>query len=124
MPSVLVVEDSPAMRQLIVMAVRKRSDVEVAEAADGLDALKRLSERRYELLFVDLNMPVLDGMKLIKRIRDDPMHSGAHICVITTESGEATEAQARGLGAEFYLRKPVHRRDIERVLWEAFPAGG
>jgi two-component system chemotaxis response regulator CheY len=123
MPSILVVEDSSAMRHLIAMAARKRPGVVVVEASDGLEALKRLSERRFDLLFIDLNMPVLDGMKLIKRVREDPIHSGARICVVTTESAVATETQARALGAGFYLRKPVHRRDIDRVIAEALPAG-
>jgi two-component system chemotaxis response regulator CheY len=117
---ILIVEDSTAMRQLLSLAVRKRG-AEVTEAADGLAALKLLHEGRYDLLFVDLNMPILDGMKLIRRIRDDATQASTKICVVTTESAPATEEQARSLGADFFLRKPVARRDIERVLAEAFP---
>jgi two-component system chemotaxis response regulator CheY len=119
---ILIVEDSPAMRQLLSIAVRRRAHVEVVEAIDGLDALKKLASTRFDLLFIDLNMPVLDGMKLIKRVREgesgDPR---VRICVVTTESALATEEQARALGADFYLRKPLNRRDVERVLAEAFP---
>lgn len=117
---ILIVEDSTAMRQLLSLAVRKRG-AEVAEAADGLAALKLLHEGHYDLLFVDLNMPILDGMKLIRRVRDDAAHAATKICVVTTESAPATEEQARSLGADFFLRKPVSRRDVERVLAEAFP---
>jgi two-component system chemotaxis response regulator CheY len=116
---ILIVEDSTAMRQLLNLAVRKRG-AEVAEAADGLAALKLLSQSQYDLVFVDLNMPILDGMKLIKRIREDG--HATRICVVTTESSQAAEEQARALGAEWFLRKPVSRRDVERVLSEAFPA--
>ncbi len=118
---ILIVEDSTAMRQLLSIAVRRRG-AEVAEASDGLVALRLLHESPYDLLFVDLNMPVLDGMKLIKRVREDPNMAGTKICVVTTESAQATEEQARSLGADFFLRKPVSRRDVERVLAEAFPA--
>jgi two-component system chemotaxis response regulator CheY len=118
---VLIVEDSPAMRQLLSLTVRRRKEIQVVEAADGLEALRRLTEGHYHLLFIDLNMPVLDGMKLIKRVREDPASMGSKICVVTTESAESTEAQARGLGADFYLRKPIQRQDIERVLGEALP---
>lgn len=117
---ILIVEDSNAMRQLLVMAVKKRG-AQVAEAPDGLAALKLLSQSRYDLVFVDLNMPVLDGMKLIKRVREDGQHATTKICVVTTESAQATEEQARGLGADYFLRKPVSRRDIDRLLAEAFP---
>jgi two-component system chemotaxis response regulator CheY len=122
---ILIVEDSPAMRQLLALAVRKRAGVEVDEAADGLAALKALATVQYDLMFVDLNMPVLDGMKLIKKVRESEASTGAprvRICVVTTESGQATEDQARALGADFFMRKPVARRDVERILREAFPA--
>src|SRR5262245_52443569 len=90
---ILIVEDSPAMRQLLTMAVKKRDRVEVVEAPDGLAALKALAAGRFDLLLVDLNMPVLDGMKLIKRVRESEAAAGLpagtppmRICVITTES--------------------------------------
>ena len=117
---ILIVEDSPLMRQLLALTV-KRSGAEVIEASDGLAALKLLAQGKFDLLFVDLNMPVLDGMKLIKRVREDPTQAAAQICVVTTESTPGAEEQARALGANFYLRKPVHRRDVEQVLAEAFP---
>jgi two-component system chemotaxis response regulator CheY len=118
---ILIVEDSPAMRQLLSMAVRRRQGVEVFEAADGLDALKQLTQKKFDLMFVDLNMPVLDGMKLIKRVRESDNGGRVRVCVVTTESAEATEEQARTLGADYFLRKPVSRRDVEKVLDEAFP---
>ena len=121
---ILIVEDSPAMRQLLVLAVKKRSGAEVHEAADGLAALKALATTQFDLMFVDLNMPVLDGMKLIKKVRESETSSGGQrvrICVVTTESAQATEDQARALGADFFVRKPVARRDVERILQEAFP---
>jgi two-component system chemotaxis response regulator CheY len=122
---ILIVEDSPAMRQLLALAVRKRAGVEVQEAPDGLAALKQLASAHFDLVFVDLNMPILDGMKLIKKIRESEASAGGgrvRICVVTTESAQATEDQARALGADFFVRKPVARRDVERILAEAFPA--
>jgi two-component system, chemotaxis family, chemotaxis protein CheY len=122
---ILIVEDSPAMRQLLALAVRKRAGVAVDEAADGLAALKALATTQYDLMFVDLNMPVLDGMKLIRRVRESEAALGTdrlRICVVTTESAQATEDQARALGADYFVRKPVSRRDVERILAEAFPA--
>jgi two-component system chemotaxis response regulator CheY len=121
---VLIVEDSPAMRQLLALAARRRQGVEVFEAGDGLAALKMLASHTFDLVFVDLNMPILDGMKLIKRVRESENAVAAErvrICVITTEHAQATEDQARALGADFFVRKPVSRRDVERILSEAFP---
>ena len=121
MKRILIVEDSPAMRHLLNMALR-RLKVDVAEAPDGLAALKLLAQQKFDLIFVDLNMPVLDGMKLIRRVREDASLKETRICVVTTESSASTEEQARALGADFFLRKPIHRRDVEQVLAEAFPA--
>jgi len=118
-PRILIVEDSTAMRQLLALAVRKHG-AEALEAPDGLAALKMLTQEKFDLLFVDLNMPILDGMKLIKRVREDKSLADTRICVVTTESAQATEEQARALGADYFLRKPIARRDVDRVLADAF----
>jgi two-component system chemotaxis response regulator CheY len=112
---VLIVEDSPAMRQLVAIASRS-CGAEVVEAGDGLEALKLLTTGKFDLMFVDINMPVMDGLKLIQRVRDDPGHAGTRICVVTTEGAEATEQQARSLGADEFLRKPVNRKAVEAVV--------
>ena len=113
---VLIVEDSPAMRQLLMLAIRRFPQVEVDEVGDGVAALKALTTSTYDVVFVDLNMPILDGMKLIKRIREDERYGDARIVVVTTEERPEVEKQALELGASHYVRKPVNRRAIERVL--------
>ncbi len=115
-PRVLVVEDSPAMRQLLSITLR-RCGADVTEAGDGLAALKLLAQTQYDLIFVDLNMPVMDGLKLIQRVRSDgAASSSTRICVVTTEGAEESEKQARNLGADDYLRKPVSRKAVEAAL--------
>jgi two-component system chemotaxis response regulator CheY len=116
---VLIVEDSPAMRQLLVLAIRGVAEVEVAEVGDGVAALKALAQVAYDVVLVDLNMPILDGLKLIKRIREDERQLETCIVVVTTEGDEEVERHARELGANHYLRKPVSRKAVERVLREA-----
>lgn len=109
------------MRLLLAQACLRLGEVEVSEAADGLDAVKRLATGRYDLMFIDINMPLLDGLKLIRRVRQDRGHAGTKICVCTTEV--ELEAQARQLGADHFLRKPVDRAALDRVLRDSFPAG-
>jgi two-component system chemotaxis response regulator CheY len=113
---VLIVEDSPAMRQLLLFAVRRFPGVQVDEAPDGVAALKAIAQAPYDVLFVDLNMPMLDGLKLIRRVREDPRQAQTRIVVVTTEESAEVEQQARELGATHYLRKPVQRHAIEEVL--------
>jgi two-component system chemotaxis response regulator CheY len=119
--NILVVEDSPAMRQLLTITIRRRG-AQVVEAGDGLQALQLLATQPFDLMFVDLNMPILDGMKLIARVRQDPALGHTRICVVTTEAAQATQEQARSLGADYFLKKPIARRDVEQVLAEVFPA--
>jgi len=118
---ILIVEDSPAMRQLLMLAIRRFPQVEVDEVGDGVAALKALAQSPYDVVFVDLNMPVLDGMKLIKRIREDGRYAKTSIVVVTTEERAEVEKQALELGANHYVRKPVNRRAIERVLRDVLP---
>lgn len=110
------------MRSMLAQASQDFGDIEVAEAMDGLDALKHMATGRFDLMFIDVNMPMLDGLKLIRRVRSAREHRAARICVITTEV--ETEEQARQLGADFFLRKPVQRRQVDAVLGEVLGHGG
>ena len=120
---VLIVEDSPAMRQLLALALKRAAGVSIDQAEDGVAALKALKVAQsepYDLVFLDLNMPVMDGMKLLARIRDDEAYANTTIAVVTTEERIETEAQARELGARYFIRKPVNRKIIEKILSEVF----
>jgi two-component system chemotaxis response regulator CheY len=122
---VLIVEDSPAMRELLSFAVRRFHGVVIDEAEDGVDALKALKTSQtqpYDVVLLDINMPVMDGMKLLGRLRDDPAFARTTVCVITTDESAETETRARALGAKYFVRKPVNRRHIERILAEVFGA--
>jgi two-component system chemotaxis response regulator CheY len=118
---VLIVEDSPAMRQLLRLAIRRFPEVEIDEVGDGVAALKALAQGTYDVVFVDINMPILDGMKLIKRMREDERCAKTKIVVVTTEEGAETEEHARKLGAHYYVRKPVNRKAIEKILRDVLP---
>ena len=84
----LVVEDSPMMRQLLVFALQRVREVEVTEADDGVDGLRKLAGQRFDLIITDINMPIMDGLKLVKRIRSDEVHKDVPIIIITTEGSQ------------------------------------
>lgn len=108
----LVVEDSPTMRHLIVFALKKLKGLTVVEADDGVDALKKLSTDTYDLLITDINMPVMDGFKLVGMVRSDAKHKTMPIVVITTEGAESDRQRAIGLGANAYISKPVQAAHV------------
>lgn len=118
----LVVEDSPTMRQLIVMALRRIPGLSCVEADDGVNALKHLTQSTFDILVTDINMPIMDGLKLVSMVRRDERHKDIPIVIITTEG--AAEDRQRGLvlGADAYITKPIRARqviDTVRTLLES-----
>ena len=109
---VLIVEDSPAMRQLIRFALNKVEGLEVLEANDGVDGLSKLTGKKFDLLIVDINMPIMDGLKLIDMVRKNAEHQDVPILIITTESAEEDRQRAMALGVNEYLTKPVQSQQI------------
>jgi len=109
---VLVVDDSPTMRQLIVFALRRLNGLQADEAGDGVAALKMLSSQSYDLMVTDINMPIMDGLKLINLLRKDAQYSSLPIIVITTEGAAIDRKRATTLGANEYLTKPIQTARI------------
>jgi two-component system chemotaxis response regulator CheY len=108
----LVVEDSPMMRQLLVFALARIKALRVVEATDGLDGLRKLSMARFDLIITDINMPVLDGLKLVKKIRSDDVHRDVPIMIVTTEGGAEDRQRAMQLGANAYVTKPIQAPQV------------
>ena len=112
---ILIVEDSPTMRQLLVFALRRLKGVDVVEAVDGMDGLRKISSDHFDLALIDINMPVMDGLKLIRLIRSEPSLQSVPIVVITTEGADEDRTRALGLGADEYLTKPVQANRVLQV---------
>ncbi len=108
----LVVEDSPTMRQLITFALKRLRGIRIVEANDGVDGLKKLTTERFDIIFTDINMPVMDGLKLISLVREDESHKGIPIVVITTEGAVEDRERAIALGANDYITKPIQPNRI------------
>jgi two-component system, chemotaxis family, chemotaxis protein CheY len=114
MPSqhALVVDDSPAMRKQLCYALQRIEGVTATEAADGADAWRKLSSAAFDIVLTDINMPVLDGLKLVALLRGGGPHQRVPIVVITTEGAEADRKRAMSLGASAYLVKPVQAQAV------------
>jgi two-component system chemotaxis response regulator CheY len=112
---ILIVEDSPTMRQLLVFALRRLERVDIVEAQDGMDGLRKLSSDRYDLALIDINMPVMDGLKLIGLMRGEDALREVPVIVITTEGAEEDRQRALRLGANEYLTKPIQANQVLAV---------
>jgi len=110
--NVLIVEDSPTMRQLIAFALKRIRGVRIVEANDGVDGLKKLSSERFDLILTDINMPIMDGLKLVSLVRNDGNYKTIPIVVITTEGAQEDRERALALGANDYITKPIQPTKI------------
>ncbi|MBX3246439.1 MAG: response regulator [Myxococcales bacterium] len=110
--SCLVVEDSPMMRQLLVFALARIKKLHVTEAEDGVDGLRKLAQGKFDLIITDINMPIMDGLKLVKRIRSDEAHKDVPIIIITTEGSQEDRQRAMALGATAYITKPIQAPQV------------
>lgn len=115
---VLVVEDSPTMRQLICFALRRIKSIQVVEADDGVDGLKKLSGDKFDMIITDINMPVMDGLKLVSMVRNDDNYRNVPIIIITTEGAAEDRQRALSLGANAYITKPIQAPQVINCVKE------
>jgi two-component system chemotaxis response regulator CheY len=120
---ILIVEDSPTMRRLLVFALRRLRDTEIVEALDGMDGLRKVSSDHFDIALIDINMPVMDGLKLIRLMRGEDALKDIPICVITTEGGREDRERALALGANEYLTKPIQADKVLSVVKDLLKAG-
>ena len=106
----LVVDDSPAMRRSIMFALQRIEGLACVEAQDGVEGLKKFNQQPFDIVITDINMPMMDGLKLITALRQGQATPNVPIVVITTESAEADRERAMTLGASAYLIKPVQAK--------------
>jgi two-component system chemotaxis response regulator CheY len=114
----LVVEDSPPMRKMIVFALSRIRELHVIEADDGVDALRRIASTKFDIIITDINMPILDGLKLVKRLRADEAYRDVPIIIITTEGAEEDRQRALALGATAYITKPIQAPQVIELVRE------
>ncbi len=113
----LVVDDSQARRRSLMYALQRMGPwLHTDEAQDGAEGLKKLTLGRYDLVLTDINMPLMDGLKLIRHIRQTDAYRTVPIVVITTESAHEDRERAMALGASAYLVKPVQSKVVQDTV--------
>jgi len=114
----LVVEDSPTMRQLISFSLKRFKGCRIVEAVDGVDALKKLQTDEVDLILTDINMPVMDGLKLVTLVRQNPKLRELPIIIITTEGAQEDRDRGLALGADAYISKPIQSSSLLKTITE------
>jgi two-component system chemotaxis response regulator CheY len=111
--TVLIVDDSASMRQLVSFAI-KGAGYDVVAAVNGKDALTKIAGAG--MVITDLNMPEMDGIELIKKIRADPAGKFTPIVMLTTESQDAKKQQGKQAGASGWLVKPFRPEELVEIV--------
>lgn len=116
--NVLIVDDSPTMRRVIrKMLLISGLDVgELYEASNGIEALAQLDQYEVAVMLVDINMPIMGGVQLITRIRDDERLRNIPIVIASTEGSETRIRELLAGGARGYVRKPFHPEQLRDAL--------
>lgn len=112
----LVVDDSPTMRQLISFSLKRIQNSKVDEAGNGVEALKKLPNDKYDLMVLDINMPLMDGLKLLSIVRKDERHKDLPVVIVTTEGADADREKGMQLGANDYLPKPIQTNQLLKIV--------
>jgi two-component system chemotaxis response regulator CheY len=113
---ILIVEDSKASRELISATVEGISDLEAISTHSGLEALKLLARERFALIITDINMPDINGLELIRFVKQHPHHQNTPLFIVTTEGREKDRDRGLALGAVEYLVKPFPPESLEGLL--------
>jgi two-component system chemotaxis response regulator CheY len=114
----LVVEDSPPMRQMLVFALSRVRELDIVEADDNVDALRRITGTKFDIIITDINMPNLDGLELVKQLRADDNYKDVPIVIITTEGAAEDRQRALALGANAHITKPMQVQQLSSLVRE------
>ncbi len=120
---ILVVEDSQMTRSLIVSTLEDLGDYTVMEAANGFQALRILPEFLPDLVITDINMPDINGLEVVRFVKQSENFRGIPVIIVTTEGREVDRERGLKLGADRYLVKPFEPGDLKRHVTELLAGG-
>jgi len=116
---ILVVDDSSTMRSIVrKILIASRFRLDVAEAEEGIEALRLIASGRFELVFLDYNMPGLTGVETLSEIKRQ--YPKVHVVIMTSTTDEVVAERAREIGAMAFLKKPFYPTDIDAILHRLF----
>jgi len=115
MANILAVDDSASLRQMVAFTL-KSAGYNVTEAADGQQGLNSARTTQFDLVITDVNMPVMDGITLIRELRRLPNYKGTPLLMLTTESAADKKQQGKDAGATGWIVKPFNPDKLLSVI--------
>lgn len=112
--NILTVDDSASIRMTTRIALTN-AGYKVTEAVDGIDGLQKMKTGSFDLIVTDLNMPNMDGLTMIRNLRQMPAYMGTPVIFLTTESDGDIKQQAKAAGATGWLTKPFDADNLTKI---------
>jgi len=118
MKNILIVDDSATMRRMVKVSLRSIKEISFDEAGNGLEALERLALTPVDLMILDLNMPDMHGIEVLKFVRGHRTFNSVPVIVLTTRSDEENRKTTLEAGASFYMTKPFEPNKLLEQVQE------
>ena len=114
--TILIVDDSAAMRSLLVSTLETLGNLAIVQAPNGFEALRMLPREQVDLILTDINMPDINGLELLSFIRNNPIYKDVPVVVISTEGSRKDIEKGISLGANEYLVKPFQPEQLLEIV--------
>jgi CheY-like chemotaxis protein len=114
--TILIVDDDESIRRLIATTLEDVSGYRMSEAADGEEAVRRARDVQPSIVFLDIDMPRLNGIETCRRLKSEPVTADATIVMLTGDSDDDAERDARAAGADLFLTKPFSPLHLLRLV--------
>ena len=121
---VLVVDDSSFLHSILRVSLKRYADCQISYATNGLEALERIGEAEPDLILLDVNMPVMDGLEFLGYLRERGTLERVPVVIISTEGEEDDLERGLEAGATAYLRKPFKEPELHDLLDRVLSARG
>jgi CheY-like chemotaxis protein len=114
--TILIVDDDESIRRLIATTLEDVSGYRMSEAGDGEEAVRRARDVQPSIVFLDIDMPRLNGIETCRRLKSEPVTADATIVMLTGDSEQEAELEARRAGADLFLTKPFSPLHLLRLV--------
>ena len=114
--TILIVDDDASIRRLIAATLEDVSGYRMSEAGDGEEAVRRARDVQPSIVFLDIDMPRLNGIETCRRLKSEPVTADATVVMLTGDSDQEAELEARRAGADLFLTKPFSPLHLLRLV--------
>ena len=114
--TILIVDDDASIRRLIATTLEDVSGYRMSEAGDGEEAVRRARDVQPSIVFLDIDMPRLNGIETCRRLKSEPVTADATVVMLTGDSDQEAELEARRAGADLFLTKPFSPLHLLRLV--------